>query len=203
MTELQWKPVIFLPVNLTVRFDAPVLKGDDPAGWCQRKALELLGTDADRKQVKKLTQCLEKYAAYFRSKNLPTTAALFFYPDFTRIPPRAEAQIYLVGPDPVIGPMTLTRAREVYGPDGRSFGDTEMTETEVPAGPALRTHRFRKLEPSKRHTRIVEELDWVICPSDSTLAVMMITTWDEPAFSKVATTIADDMAKNFRIEPTQ
>ena len=32
MTELQWKPVVFLPVNLTVRFDAPVLTGDDPAG---------------------------------------------------------------------------------------------------------------------------------------------------------------------------
>jgi hypothetical protein len=28
----------------------------------------------------------------------------------------------------------------------------------------------------------------------------MITTWGEPAFSKAATTIADDMAKNFRID---
>ena len=203
MTELQWKPVIYLPVNLTVRFDAPVLKGDDPEGWCQRKALELLGADADRKQVRKLTHCLEKYAAYFRSKNLPTTAALFFYPDFTRIPPRAEAQVYLVGPDPVIGPMTLARAREISAPDERSVGDTETTETEVPTGPALRVHRYRKAEPSKRRSRIVEEMDWIICPPDSTQAVMMITTWGEPAFSKVATTIADDMAKNFRIEPAR
>jgi hypothetical protein len=203
VTELQWNPVIFLPVNLTVRFDAPVLKGDDPKGWCQRKAAELMGSNTDRKKVKNLTNCLEKYAAYFRSKELPTTAALFFYPDFTRIPPRAEAQVYLVGPDPVIGPMTLTRAREISGPDERSFGDTEMIETEVPAGPALRVHRYRKLEPAKRHTRIVEEVDWVICPPDSTQAVMMITTWDEPTFSKVAITIADDMAKNFRIEPAQ
>jgi hypothetical protein len=203
VTEQQWNPVIFLPVNLTVRFDAPVLKGDDPEGWCQRKASELMGSNADRKKVKNLTNCLEKYAAYFRSKELPTTAALFFYPDFTRIPPRAEAQVYLVGPDPVIGPMTLARAREISGPDERSFGDTEMIETEVPAGPALRVHRYRKLEPAKRHTRIVEELDWVICPPDSTQAVMMITTWGEPAFSKVAITIADDMAKNFRIEASQ
>ena len=30
---------------------------------------------------------------------------------------------------------------------------------------------------------------------------MMITTWGEPAFSKAAITIADDMANNFRIEP--
>ena len=132
MTELQWKPVVFLPVNLTVRFDAPVLTGDDPAGWCRSKASDLLGAGADRKQVGKLTQCLEDYATYLRNKDLPTTAALFFYPDFTRIPPRAYAEIFVVGPDPEIGPMTLARARELCGPDERSFGEIEMTEVEAP-----------------------------------------------------------------------
>ena len=34
-------------------------------------------------------------ASYLRNKDLPTTAALFFYPDFTRIPPRAYAEIFL------------------------------------------------------------------------------------------------------------
>ena len=201
MTELQWKPVIYLPVNLTVRLDAPALKSDDPRQWCERKAAELLGPDARGKQVSALARCLEHYVEYFRKGNLPATAALFFYPDFTRIPPRAEAQIYLVGEDPVAGPMTLARAREIYAPDERSFGETEMTETEVPAGPALRVHRFRKLEPSKRRSPIAEELAWVICPPDSTQAVMMITTWSETAFSKVAISIGDDMAQNFRIEP--
>jgi hypothetical protein len=203
VTELQWKPVVFLPVNLTVRFDAPVLKGDDPAGWCQSKATDLLGAGADRKQVSKLTQCLEDYATYLRSKDLPTAAALFFYPDFTRIPPRAYAEIYLVAPNPEIGPMTLARARELCGPDERTFGEIEMTETEVPTGPALRVHRYRKADPPKRRAPIIEELDWIICPPDSTQAIMMITNWGEPAFSKVAITIADDMAKNFRIEPAQ
>lgn len=188
-------------MDLTVRFGAPVLTGDDPGGWCQRQAAELLGPDAARKQVNRLARCLEEYAAYLRSKDLPTTAALFFYPDFTRIPPRAFAEIYLVGADPVIGPMTLARARELCGPDERTFGATEMTETEVPAGPALRVHRFRKAEPGNRRTRIIEELDWVICPPGSTQAVMMITNWGEPMFSKAGISIADDMAKNLRIEP--
>jgi len=206
VTEPQWKPVIYLPVNLTVRLDAPALKSDNPRQWCEQKAAELLGQgvegkSAGGKQVSRLARCLEDYADYFRSKNLPATAALFFYPDFTHLPPRAEAQIYLVGEDPAAGPMTLSRAREIYGPDERSFGETEMTETEVPAGPALRVHRFRKLEPAKRRSPITEELAWVICPPDSTQAVMMITTWRESAFTKVATTIADDMAENFRIEP--
>jgi len=202
LTELQWKPVIYLPVNLTVRLDAPALKSDNPRQWCEQKAAELLSPDAKGKQVSALARCLEHYVEYFRKGNLPATAALFFYPDFTRIPPRAQAQIYLVGEDPVVGPMTLARAREICGPDERSVGESEMTETQVPAGPAVRVHRFRKLEPSNRRSRIVEELDWVICPPDSTQAVMMSTTWSEPAFSKAAISIADDMAQNFRIEPS-
>ena len=201
MTELQWKPVFFLPVNLTVRFDAPVLKGDDPAGWCRSKASDLLGPAGNRKQVDRLTRCLEEYAEHFRGDPLPACAAVFFYPDFKRIPPRAMTKIYLVGRDPVIGPMTLTRAREIFGPDDYSFGEAEMTETSVPVGPALRVHRFRTADPAKRRTTIVEELAWVICPPESSQAVMMSTKWGETAFSKAAITIADDMAKNFRIEP--
>jgi hypothetical protein len=201
VTELPWKPVIYLPVDLTVRFGADVLTADNPDPWCQTKAAELLRPDADPKQVSKLARCLAEYAAHFRSKRLPTTAALFFWPDFTRIPPRAMAKVYLVGEDPVTGPMTLSRAREIYGPDELSFGETEMTETEVPAGPALRVHRFRKAEPRKRRTAIIEELAWVICPPGYTQAVMMSTKWGEPMFSKAGISITDDMARNFRIEP--
>jgi hypothetical protein len=108
-----------------------------------------------------------------------------------------------VGPDPVIGPMTLARAREISGPDELSYGAAEMTETEVSAGPAFRVHRFRKAEPSKRRSRIGEEVAWFIWPQGPPLAVMMTTRWMEPTFSKAGITIADDMAKNFRIEPTQ
>jgi hypothetical protein len=201
VTQLQWRPVIYLPVDLTVRFGADALTVADPGPWCQRKAAELLGPDTAARQVSRLTRCLEKYAAHFRSERLPTTAALFFWPDFTRIPPRAIAKVYLVGEDPVIGPMTLARAREIYGPDELSFGEAEMTETEVPAGPALRVHRFRQAEPRKRLSPVIEELAWVICPPGSTQAVMMSTKWGEPMFSKAGISITDDMAKNFRIRP--
>lgn len=111
----------------------------------------------------------------------------------------------LLGPDADRKQVSrLAHCLRVYAAHFRSertFGETEMTETEVPAGPALRVHRYRKLEPAKRRTRIVEELDWIICPSGSTQAVMMSTTWDELMFSKAAISIADDMAENFRIKP--
>ena len=201
MTELPWKPIVYLPANLTVRFSADVLRADDPAPWCQGKAAELLGPDASRRQVHKLANCLEEYAGHFRSAELPTSAAAFFWPDFSHLPPRAMAKVYLVAEDPLIGPMTLARAREIYQPDELSFGKAEISEIEVPTGPALRVHRYRKAEPDKRRTRIGEEVAWVICPPGAKIAIMMITMWMEPTFSKAAITIADDMAKNFRIEP--
>ena len=200
MTELQWKPVIYLPVDLTVSFGAEVLTAGDPAPWCQRKAAEVLGPQAGRKQVARLADCLTEHAVFFANQDT-TKAAVYFYPDFTRLPPRAMSEIYLVAADPEVGPMTLARTRQLTAPDERSVGEAELTETELPAGPALRVHRFRKMEPGKRRSRIGEEVDWIICPPDSTQAVMMITSWHEPVFSKAAMSIADEMAKNFRTEP--
>jgi hypothetical protein len=206
MTELPWKPVIYLPANLTVRFNADVLLASDPSSWCQTKAVELLGSDTKRlgsdtksKEVKRLARMLSDYAELLRSKNLPTTAAMFFWPDFTRF--RAFAEIYLVGEDPVAGQMTMTRARELAVPDESTVGKTVMAENEVPAGSALRIHRFRRVDPEKRRNRIGEEVTWFIWPPDSALAVMMITRWLEPVFSEAGIKIADDMAQNFRVEP--
>jgi hypothetical protein len=49
MTELQWKPVIYLPANLTIEFGTSVLAADDPAPWCRQKATEVLGPTGNRR----------------------------------------------------------------------------------------------------------------------------------------------------------
>jgi hypothetical protein len=200
VTELQWNPVIYLPVNLTVEFGAEALKSPDLAAWCQNRAAAALGPDAGRKQVAKLADCLQQYADYFLTRHL-AKAAVYFFPDFTRLPPRATTEIYVVADGPEGGPMTLAKARALPEPDDASVGEPEISETDLPAGPALRIHRFRKLEPGKRRSRISEEVTWFIFPPDSTQSMMMITRWAEPVFSKAATRIADDMAQSFRTEP--
>lgn len=199
MTDLPWNPVIYLPANLTVRFGADALLAPDPRSWCESKAVELLGSNTKVKQVRILTGMLLEYTELLRSKNLPTTAAMFFWPDFTRF--RAFAEVYLVGDDPAAGPMTVTRARELAAPDESTVGETVVTQTEVPVGTALRVHRFRKVDPDQRRSRIGEEVTWFIWPSDSPVAVMMVTRWLEPVFSEAGAKIADDMARNFRVEP--
>jgi hypothetical protein len=202
VTELPWEPVVYLPVDLTVRFGADVLTAGDPGPWCQRKAAELLGPDADHKQVSRLARCLAEYAAHFRGERPLIAAAVFFYPDFRTIPARAMAKVEAFGEHSVTGPLTMATMREIFRqPDELSFGELEMTETEVPAGPALRVHRFRRAEPGKRRSRIGEELVWIIWPPGSTTVISMATRWMEPMFSKAGISIADDMAKNFRIKP--
>ena len=204
MTELQWTGAVTLPLNLTVRFGAEVLKAEDPGPWCQRRAAELLGPGARRKQVGQLASCLLEYADSCRSGNRPAIAAMFFYPDFSRLPPRATSAVYLLGEDEAAGPMTIARGRQVYTPradDEAAFGQVELTEAEVPAGPALRVHRFRRSDPGHRKSTIIEEVTWLICPPGSTQAALMATDWSETAFSEAAISIADDMAQNFRIEP--
>jgi hypothetical protein len=202
VTQLPWTPVVYLPVDLTVRFDADVLTAADPRPWCQRKAAELLGPDAAPRQVSRLTRCLEEYAAHFGSERPLIAAAVFFYPDFRTIPARAMAKVKAFGEHSVTGPLTMTQMREIFEqPDELSFGEMEMTETEVPAGPALRVHRYRKAEPGKRRSHIGEELVWIIWPPESTTAVSLETRWMEPMFSKAAISITDDMARNFRTRP--
>jgi hypothetical protein len=39
MAELPWKPVVYLPTNLTVRLDAEVLQVEDPGPWCKSTAV--------------------------------------------------------------------------------------------------------------------------------------------------------------------
>jgi hypothetical protein len=60
--ELPWKPVVYLPANLTVRLDAEVLQAEDPGPWCERTAAALLGLGAKRKRVQRLASNLMRYA---------------------------------------------------------------------------------------------------------------------------------------------
>jgi hypothetical protein len=202
MTELPWKPTVFIPVNLTVSLGDPLQHDGDPRPWCVAKAAELLGSDNGSRQHKKLAQCLEKYVTHFRTHQPLITAALFFYPDFSHLPPWGTAEVKAFGEHSEKGPLTIAMLREFYDqPDELSFGQTELSETQVPAGPALRVHRYRRTQPTKRRSPIGEELVWLIWPPETTAVITILVQWLEPALSEAGVNIADDMARNFRLKP--
>jgi hypothetical protein len=52
----------------------------------------------------------------------------------------------------------VTKGAAYFYPDFTRLTETELPETELPAGPALRVHRFRKMEPVPHR----EQVDWII-----------------------------------------
>jgi hypothetical protein len=202
MTELPWKPGVYIPANLTVSLGEPLGHDGDPLPWCAARAAELLGTADGSRQSKKLTQCLAKYVTHFRTHQPLITAALFFYPDFNHLPPWGTVEVEGFGEPSEIGPLTMPMMREFYDqPDELSFGQTELSETPVPAGPALRVHRYRRTQPGRRRSPVGEELVWLIWPPESTAVICIAVRWREPVYSRAGIEIADDMARNFRVEP--
>jgi hypothetical protein len=202
MAELLWKPVVYLPTNLTVRFDAEVFQTGDLGSWCESKAADLLGSGAKRRHVQRLAATLMKYSQTlknFKGRGRPTVAALFFWPDFAA--QRATAEVYIVTDNHEDGPITLARARELTRTNKDSLGETETAEVEVPAGPAFRAHRFRKLWGALAPHNVIEEVSWFIWPAGSSATVVMTVSWFERMFSEAGVEIADDMARNFRVEP--
>jgi hypothetical protein len=200
--QLPWKPDVRIPASLTVSLSEPLHRDGDPLPWCMEKAAELLDTAGSGRQQKKFAEALAKYVTLFR-KDMPLiSCALFFYPDFTHLPPWGFAKVEAFGEDPERGPLTMAVMREFYQtPDELSFGETELTETEVSLGPALRIHRYRKTKPDKRRSPVGEELVWLIWPPDTTAVIAIEVRWLETRYSQAGISIADDMARNFRTIP--
>jgi hypothetical protein len=200
MDPMPFKPLVRLPPDLTIHYPGDAFTGDGRA-WCQRKSAQVLGEQARRGDVTRLARCLEDQLEVFRKEMPLITAALCFYPDYATLPPRALVRVHAFGPGKDNRPLTIDRVREIYGTSRATVGETELTEHEVAAGHAVRVHRHSKVQPGKRHSKIFEEVAWVIWPPDFPVAVTLSARWLEPVFAKAGGIIADNMARDFRIAP--
>jgi hypothetical protein len=199
-SELPFRPLVRLPANLTVRFGPEALTTADPGGWCQERAAALLGVRPDGRDAQRLARSLAEHLEFFRSDMPLIVAAVCFYPDYATVPPRAMVKVEAFGGDPETA-LTADKARDFYAkPDEMSFGAAELTGAELPSGPALRVHRYRKTDPGKRRSTIMEEIVWLVWPPGSTFTIAMSTRWGQPVFAEAGAVIADEMAQNFRIE---
>jgi hypothetical protein len=202
VNELPFEPVVRFPANLTVKFDAEALTTADPGAWCQRRAAELLGPQAGGRDVRRLADSLEEHLRFVIDDRPVMIAGVCFYPDFATVPPQAMVTVEAFGWDTPEKALTMDKMRDFYAtPDEMSFGETELTETELPSGPAMRVHRYRKGEPGKQRSRIIEEITWLVWPPGYEITIALSTLWGQTVFAKAGAVIADEMAQNFRVEP--
>jgi hypothetical protein len=98
--SLPFVPLVRLPARLTVRFGQEALTAPDGRAWCEQKAAALLGEGARGKDVSHLAGCLETHLEIFRKEMPLLLGAIFFYPDYKTLPPRALVAVHALVGDP-------------------------------------------------------------------------------------------------------
>jgi hypothetical protein len=91
--------------------------------------------------------------------------------------------------------MDLLRA-EVEAAVGPYFGSPKVSETELPAGPALRVNR---LEPSSSSGTVVEGVCHYVLPRRASVALECRLLWTTLGLGEELGRVADELATSLRL----
>jgi hypothetical protein len=197
--DLAWRPDLKVPKTtfmLPVASDRPL----DELG--REAALKVLGSAAPEEQLRMFAQFIHDGTTDSRRRGAKM-AGLIFFPDFTRFPPVANLDLFGFYPDDPGKPSSLETYRRIYGPPGKqATGPVEVTDVELPAGPALRFHRRWVPRAGLRgYSYEREDITYAIRPPQINDAVVLVVSWVEPAFSEALIKTADAVAKTLQVKP--
>jgi hypothetical protein len=158
-----------------------------------------LGTPEDR---------LEKFARVIRDGTKDCLdrgvkmGGLIFFPDYNRLPPIANVDVFGYHSKDPDKPSSLEFYRELYGtPTKRSVGPVEVTDIQLPAGPAIRFHRRywpkQSLDPIAHQW---EDVTYAVRPPQIQSAVVLKVSWAEFKFSEALINAADAIAPTLVIK---
>lgn len=197
---LNWRPELLVPdptVWLPIASERPL------GELAKESAATLLGPGATRKQLQALAQTVEDGTIIARRRHA-MMAGLMFYPDLTRTPAIAEIDVHGFFPADPGEPLRLERYRRLYGtPDKQTIGPVEVSEIDLPAGPALRFHRHRIPKPDWQGVSIErEDVIYAVRPPQIDDAVVIFVSWVEKRFSQALITSTDEIARTLKITLT-
>ena len=208
MVALPWEPVLAMPRGL-YQFSAEAFATPDPAAWCHDEAVRLLGPKAHRKDLQRLSACLAGHLDIFRPHMPLLAAALFFSPGFKKLPAGVIVRAEVFNVARLNEGRQFTRADAAAaaadvraappGAGEQRFGQVEAVDRDLPAGPALRVHRYVMPEGQHQGTAASETIVWTIWPPGPPFAVVLTSLWMQPYYGQVAAEIADRMAQEFRV----
>jgi hypothetical protein len=127
---------------------------------------------------------------------------LIFFPDFNRLPPIAQVEVsggYSREPGK---PSSLEFYREHLGtPDKDMVGPVEVTDLQLPAGPAIRFHR--RFWPKQSWDPIAhqwEEVSFAVRPPQISDTVLLTVSWAEFKFSAALIDAANAIAPTLAVK---
>jgi hypothetical protein len=192
-----WQPTFLAPDNTLML----PLATKRPLGEVAREgAVRLLGSAVPDKLLRGMEKLItdETEAARKRGARM---AGMIFFPDFTRIPPVGFLEVHVIRQESE-DPVTLGYLKEIYeSSQERNLGEADVSQVQLPAGPALRFHQRWAQKPDWRGASVVrEDVTYAIRPAQIDQGLMMYLTWQEPAFSDALIKTADAIAKTLQIK---
>ncbi len=127
---------------------------------------------------------------------------LIFFPDYNRLPPVANIDVFGYYSNDPQRPNSLEFYRQVYGtPDKGTVGPIEVTDLKLPAGPAIRFHR--RFWPKAGWDPVShqwEEVIYAVLPPQIDTVVVLRVAWAEFKFSEALIAVADAVAPTLEIK---
>jgi hypothetical protein len=208
VVALPWEPMLPIPRGL-YQFSPAAFAAPDPAAWCHDEAVRLLGPKARRKDVQRLAICLAGHLDMFRPHMPLLAAALFFSPGFKQLPAGVMTRAEVFDVASLNEGRQFTRADAATaaadvraappGEGEQRFGQVEAVDRDLPAGPALRVHRYVMPAGQQRGAAAGETIVWTIWPPGPPFALVLTSLWTQPYYGQVAAEITDHMAQEFRV----
>jgi hypothetical protein len=178
------------------------LGSDLPAKELGKKAaVNILGGDAPKDHLAKFARVVTDGTTDCRRRGVKL-GGLLFYPDYNRLPPIANIDVSGYYSNDPARPTSLDFYRQLYGtPTERTIGPIEVTNLQLPAGPAIRFHQ--RYWPKPSGDPIIhewEEVRFALVPPQMDMAVVLEVAWVEPQFSEALINMADAIAQTLEIK---
>jgi hypothetical protein len=194
------------PANWTVDIKIPPtalwlpLKSDLPLKELGRRAaIKVLGEGKPEADLEKFAQVISDHTEDCQRRQV-RKGGIVFFPDFNRLPPIATIDVFTEYSQ--TPPSTLDHYRELYGtPDRNALSPIEMTDVDLPAGPAVRFHSgyWQKSRLPVVIDRPHLHVTYAVRPPAIEDAVLLMVAWTEFKFSEALVNMADAMAQTLEV----
>jgi hypothetical protein len=166
-----------------------------------RAALKILGTGTPEDRLEKFARVIRDGIRGSRARGA-MMGGLIFFPDYGRLPPIATVDVFGYHSHEPGKPSSLEFFRAHFGAPGTdTVGPVEVTDVELPAGPAIRVHRrFRPRQSRDAVAYRWEEVVFAVRPPQISDSVVVTVSWIEFKFSEALINAADAMAPTLAIK---